>query len=702
MAAPRKGHKKSPDEIEGAVKQMGYRVGVDIGGTFTDFCVFNEESGELHAMKVLSTPENPGTEIVNGLRQCAEHYGIDPEQISHFTHGQTVGINTVIQRKGARLALFVTENFREVLELERLRLDEIFNLRATRPTPLITRDCVIGIRERQAPDGSETLQLDENSVRDAVEQAKRLKVDGIIVSFLHAHRNGAHENQAAEIIRQTTPELFIFTSSEVWPVIREFERTITATINGYVHPRVKQYLASIQQSLQREGVPVAPLVAKSNGGVMSVERGQNDCVQILLSGTASGVMGASHIAEQCGLSRVLSLDIGGTSADVALVIDGKAQFAVGEQVGDFRVFIPSVAVSSIGAGGGSIAWLDPLGVLKVGPESAGSDPGPACFGKGDRPTLTDAFAVCGFLPESSLGFNAVTMSLDRSYQAVSTLADRLGMDVKAAAEAIIKVGVSEMYLELNKVMARYGTDPREFALLPFGGAGPMLASFLGRELGIGQVVVPTAPGVLSALGGLYSDIRNDFIRTVYLRADQAAIPDVLSGLDQLRHEALEWLKHEVQYDGEPQIEFLADMRYVGQSYEIDVVLTEEALARRSDRAINALFHQRHEELFDYNDTEAAVEIVNLRATITGVCPKPRLARMARIDRMPPPTGHSRLYYDGMEHEAAIYHRSDLGPGIAFDGPCIITQADTTTCVLGGYRCSVDDFGNLHLHYSEQA
>ena len=421
---------------------MAYRVGVDIGGTFIDFCVFDTATHELSTLKVLTTPADPGAEVIEGMRRLSDKYGIDPAAVESFIHGTTIGVNTVIQRKGAKMALFTTENFSDVLEVARLRMPESYSLFSTRPEPLVTRDRVFGLKERILADGSIKTPLDADSVRDALDRAQARNIEGVIVSLLHGWRNPAHEERVAEIIRQEAPNLFVFTSHDIWPVIREYERTTTAIINGYVHPRVANYLGSLQAALKESGVTAEPLVTKSNGGVMSAELGKTSCVNMVLSGTASGVIGGAFVARSCGVDNAITLDIGGTSADVAVVIDGAPQYGMGEKIGEFPLYIPSVSVTSIGDGGGSIARVDEFGVLKVGPESAGSDPGPACYGQGgDRPTITDAFATCGFLGHHALAYDSVSLDIGKARDAVGSLADTLHRGVEETAEAIIQVAV---------------------------------------------------------------------------------------------------------------------------------------------------------------------------------------------------------------------------------------------------------------------
>jgi len=682
---------------------MSYRVGVDIGGTFTDLCAFNEKTNELHTLKVLSTPDRPGSEVMEGLRQLSERYGVAPEHIVYFTHGTTVGVNTVIQRKGVRLALFVTENFVDVLEVARLKVPDPYDLQSSRPAPLVTKDRVFPIAERIRGDGSVDTSLDGASVLAALAAARNAGVEAVVIAFINAYRNPAHEREAKAILRRAAPELPVFCSTDVWSVIREYERTTTAIIHGYVQPRVSHYLTSLQQALRSARVPAEPMVTKSNGGVMSAELGKTACAQMILSGTAAGVIGASHVAGLAGYPKTMSLDIGGTSADVAFIENGVPQYGVGEMIGDFPIYIPTVAVTSIGAGGGSIAWVDELGVLKVGPESAGSNPGPACYGRGGtRPTITDAYAVLGYVGGGELGYSAIRVDVAKAHAAISSVAERIGRSVVATAEAIIEIAVSGMYMEVSKLVSRYGVDPRDYALQAFGGAGPMMACFLAREIGMKNVVIPTTPGVLSALGGLIADIKNDFIATVFVDLTPAAARQITQGFAALEKQALQWLRDEQRYRGEAQFIYSADMRYHGQSYEIETVL-EAGHVRSGDAAGMAeSFHRRHRQVYDHADPEAAVQLINLRLVIVGASPKPQFSQAALRPQLAVPSAGARVYMEGHERDIPVFTRGELAPGHHFASPAIVTQSDCTTCIPPGYAAQVDAYRNLILTLSATA
>jgi N-methylhydantoinase A len=676
---------------------MGYRVGVDIGGSFTDFAVFDEATRALTSLKVFSRPDEPGAEVLEGIRLLGERHGIPADAITYFTHGTTVGINTVIQRKGLRLALFVTEHFRDVLELARLKIPDMYSLLSKRPVPLIPRDMVWGIGGRQGSDGVEYEPLDIAGVERAVAAAQAAGAEGIVIGLLHAYRNSAHELAVKAVVQRMAPDLPVFCSSETWPIIREYERTITAVIGGYVQPRVAHYLSSLQAALKQVGVQPEPRLTKSNGGVMTAEQGKAECVQMILSGTASGVIGAAYVAEICGLPRCMSLDIGGTSADVAIINDGQPQYGTGERIGDFQIFVPSVSVSSIGEGGGSIASIDKLGVLKVGPESAGSRPGPACYGRGGtRPTITDAFAACGMVGLAEVGYGAVTVDRERAHAAITPLAEQLGRTVEQTAEAIIRIAVSGMYSDVSGLVSRFGIDPREYACLAFGGAGPMMGCFLARELAMEEVVVPPAPGVLSAMGGLIADLRNDFIQTLYAELDDAAAVAMRDAFDALRVRALAWLRGEAGSDSAHRLAYSAEMRYRGQAFELDTPLAADAVAAADPAELAEAFHAAHEQVYGHADRGAPLQVISIRLVISGETDKPELPRQTRVDTLAPVARHAPVWMDGQQREAAVFRRADLRHGHRFSGPAIVTQDDCTTVVPPGFAVTVDEYANLRI------
>ncbi len=674
---------------------MGYRVSVDIGGTFTDFCIFDEANGELRTLKILSTPETPGQEVVIGLREMKKRFGQAPENVRFFTHGTTVGVNTVIQRKGAELALFTTAEFEDVLVVARLKVPDPYNIFSERPAPLVPRERVYGLRERTLKDGSIETPVDPHGVREMVAKARADGADTIVVALLHSYANPANERRVREIIVEAAPEMAVTLSSDVWPVIREYERTVTSTVAGYVQRRVAKYIASLQQALMDCGVSVESMITKSNGGIMAAELGKSQPIAMLLSGTASGVIGAADTATRIDASDVLSFDVGGTSADVAVIRDGKPAFGTGEMVGEFPIYVPTVSVTSIGEGGGSIAWVDDFGVLNVGPESAGSTPGPACYGRGgERPTITDAFAVLGLLGAAELGYGAVTLDRAAAERAVGGIAERLGRGLQETAESIIHISISGMYLEISKLMSRHGADPRSFTLLAFGGAGPMAACFLARELGLARVVVPPTPGVLSAYGGLIADIRNDFIRTALVELDAEGLTALEEHSAELEAQALHWLRQEQGFQGDARLIYSADMRYRGQSFEIETPVNRADISAGNMSTIADVFHAEHARVYGHSDPEAPVQVINLRLVVSGIAAKPEMTPGKQTPGRAEPIRQIDIFLAGAAHSAALFERSRLKPGQTLTGPAIVAQDDCTTVVPPGFAVEVDAWGNL--------
>lgn len=679
---------------------MGYRVGVDVGGSFTDFAVLNDETGALSTLKVFSRPDAPGEEIMLALDTLKARDGIDPKDVVYFTHGTTVGINTVIQRNGHDLALFTTKHFEDVLEVARLKIPSIHDLYSVRPAPLIPRNRVFGIEERTGATGDVLVTPSEADVAAAVEAAVASGCDGIVLAFLHSYRNPSNEVAVRAMIERLAPGLPIVSSAQTWPIIREFERTITAVISGYVQPRVAHYLSRFEAVLRAKGIGCPLLITKTNGGVMGIEQARSECVQMILSGTASGVIGAGYLAKAGGFDRIMSLDIGGTSADVAVIIDGVAQYGVGELIGDFQIHVPSVSVSSVGQGGGSVAWLDTQGMLQVGPESAGSTPGPACYGRGGKkPTITDAVVACNLIGHMPLGYGAVSVDQDASRAALAPIADQLGISVETLAGNILDVSVSGMYAEVSALVSRFAIDPREFHLFAFGGAGAMLACFLAKELDMKGVVVPPTPGVVSALGGLIADLKNDFIRTTYCDVTAGQCAGLVPVLDQLEQAARDWLKAQ-GYNGEGEIRLSADMRYVGQSFEIETDVRGEWLRNDDHDAVADAFHREHERLYGHSDKMAPVQMISLRLVISGATPKPTLTEIGAATGPVEPRMTVDGWFAGQTLPTAIYMREDLAFGHQLKGPAIIAQNDTTTVVPPDFDVAVDRFGNLVIAKSE--
>ena len=672
-----------------------YRLGVDIGGTFTDVMVADEAGAVVATLKTPSVPGAPEEAIFTALEEL-RRAEVAPEDVALFVHGTTLGVNTLIERNGATTGLLVTRGLRDVLEIRRLRLENTTDFYGDKPLPLVPRDLVEEIDERLLADGRVHRPLDPDQVRAAVRRLVAEGVTAVAVCFMHAYKNAAHEHQVRDLIRAEFPALFVCTSADLWPQQREYERCLVAVMNAYIGARMAGYFHNLEAGAVTRGLRAQVLSTKSNGGVMTAACAAEEPVQTLLSGPASGVIGAAHVARLAGAEGIVTVDMGGTSADVAVVVGGHAAYSTENQVGDFPVIMPAVDVSSIGAGGGSIAWLDAAGILKVGPRSAGADPGPACYGRGGTlPTVTDAYVHLGIIaPDRFLGGQ---MPLDPALaaSALAALGRGINLGSHEVAQAILDVATSNMYAQFTPLMARKGVDPRDFTLLAYGGAGPTHAFLLAKEVGIGKVLIPPSPGTLCALGCIVADLRNDFVRTLYRSDHQTTDAMLEEAYAALERQGRQWLAEESAH-GIPLassfVLYSADMRYEGQAFEIEVGVPGDERGRLA--AIAARFHEAYHAIFGVSDPTAPVTFVNLRASVVGVT--------AKVSRLEPPAkrGAARaadtrpVFIDGRLRDAAVVQRAALGRNGWVAGPVVVEQYDTTTFVPPGYRVRADAFGNL--------
>lgn len=683
------------------MNEDGYRLGIDIGGTFTDLSLLNPQDGSLTAVKTPTVPDDPARGILNGLALLKEKK-IHPSQIHYFVHGMTIGLNTLLQRKGARIALFVTEGFRDILSLQRLRLPIPYDFRSRMPEPLIPRKYVFPIKERMLHDGSEKIPLHLEEIDHAVEKALAEGLEGIVVSFLHSYRNPLHEHQAAERIKLKAPELEVVTSSELWPQMREYERTVMAVANLYIKPNVRHYFDTLNERLASAEIPATPYITQSNGGLMDIETAAKAPVKTLFSGPAAGVIGAIRAAESACMRNVITFDVGGTSADISIVEEGKAALTQSNQISGFPVTIPSVAMYSIGAGGGSFAWIDKGGLLKVGPESVGSDPGPACYGKGKKAALTDAFLVCDYLNPGRFASGNMKLYREKSEEALLPIADYLDTDVRGAADQMIQVAVANMYTELSNVMEQRGFDPREFSLLAFGGAGPVTANFLAEEIQAKNVLIPPSPGTLSALGALTADFVYDAVFSRQVLLEEVTMAELKEEFAKHSKQAEKWLDEQrVKTLAGASLLFLLDARYKGQAYEIELPVSPEWLEASSAGEIAESFHLLHGRQYGHSDENTSIELMNMRVRIIGKTPKPPMKKISRpAGSHAQASGRRTIVIKGRTHQADVFDRSSLQCGHKVDGPAVIEQDDTTTLILPNWQGTADQAGNLIIERKE--
>ncbi|HEU5439905.1 MAG TPA: hydantoinase/oxoprolinase family protein [Ktedonobacterales bacterium] len=669
------------------------RVGVDVGGTFTDIVVWDEESQRVHVLKTPSEPTEPAVGVARGVEAVLESAGAAAREITALINGTTVAVNTIIQRNGARVGLLVTQGFRDVLELRRVRLPGAPSFEADKPVALVPRRSVREVGERLRADGSVLRPIPWDDVEREVRALVADGVEAIAICFLHAYRNAEHEAVVKAWIAEHYPALYVCASTELWPQQREYERSLITVMNAYVGSRMQTYFAGLVERLAGLGVATPVLSTKSNGGVMSAVAAGRAPIQTLLSGPASGLIAALHLAQQAGHSHVVTFDMGGTSTDVG-VVAGRIPYSTENTVGDFPVVLPSVDVTSIGAGGGSLLWVDEVGTLRVGPDSAGSAPGPACYGLGGtQPTITDCYVALGLIaPEDFLG-GSFQLRPDLAREALGRVGAQLGLETLAVANAALDVATATMYAELLPLLASHGADRKDFALMPYGGAGPTHAFLLAEEAGFEHVIVPPSPGALCALGCILADFRADFVRTVYARLDgtEDRLTETFAALDD---EAHAWLDDEEIAEHGRQLVRSADVRYVGQSYELTVELTPGSPAEAM-ASIPQRYAMRYAEVYGYMQGDAPLEIVNLRVQAVGATPKPELrAPGAESDETARPVSQREVRYGGAPRQIAVYRRADLAAGQQLNGPAIVTQYDTTTFVPAGFRLRVDDRLNL--------
>lgn len=671
------------------------RIGIDIGGTFTDFAVWRGEAAgyvAVHAMKVSSTPPDFAGGVQAGLEKLLAEGRIAAGDAMLIVHGTTVSTNAVIERSGPPLALLVTEGFRDILDVARLRIDRPVDLFARRAAPIIPRRAVYEIGERMLADGTVDRPLDAAEVVVAARAALAAGAAAIAVCFLHSYRNPAHERAAAAAIHDALGPVDVVLSHEVWPQQSEYERASAALLNAYARRALSGYLGALEGWLAERLPNARLLVTKSNGGVMAAAEAARMPIHTLLSGPAAGVTAAQALGALLGENSLLTMDMGGTSTDISLIRDGAIMVSHDGRVGDFPLMMPVTAIEAIGAGGGSIAWLDGP-VLKVGPRSAGATPGPACYGKGGMlPTVSDAYLLCGYLDEAAPLAGGLRLRRDLAEAAIAPLAAALGRDPVAAAEAIIDVATANMLANALPFIARLGVAPAELTLMIFGGAGAIHGPLLAAEIGIGRVVIPRLAAVFCGFGGLVSELRYDVIRTVHgERMTEDAVARAYAGL---RAEAAAWLAAQ-SADAVPEFDHAADVRYAGQSFDVAAGISGEAAAQGDLGAIAAAFHAEHRRLYGHADPAQAVEIIALRLTVRGRLPRPGAAALpAGAAPGPAPTRMAR--FDGQARAAPVLDWTALPPGWSAPGPAIIAQETATVVVPPGFAVTMGAYGDLIL------
>lgn len=674
---------------------MAYRIGFDVGGTFTDFSIIDGDSGAVDFFKVPSTPDDPSLAIEQGLAGLLQKLSISPQQIAHLGHGTTVATNMAIERRGARTGLITTKGFRDVLEIGRQTRPNLYDYRVRRPDPLVPRHLRFEISERMMADGSIRTPIAEAEVQSVAEALKAAEVEAVVICFLHSYRNPKHERRVREIVKEVMPDVYVSISSEVLPEFREFERLSTTVLNAYMGPRMDRYLEKLLGRVDDLGIDANLDTVHSNGGLMSVATVKELPVRTCVSGPAAGVIGAAVVGRDASYPNLITFDVGGTSTDVSVIVNGKPLFASNRTVADYPVKTPMVDIHVIGAGGGSIAALDDANALKVGPRSAGANPGPVAYGLGgEEVTITDANIVLGRLNQNALLNGELKIDAAASRHAISKLiAEPLGISVEEAAHGIIRIAIANMNRAIHSVSTEKGHDIREFALVAYGGAGPLHAGDLAKEAGIDTVIVPMEPGTLCARGILLSDITMDFVRSELMIANAEAWHAVRQVLADMHAEAFTWLQREAVAEPDREIRVFVDARYDGQNYEVGIELTGDGAISVDDFV--AAFKQRHFQEYGYDIDGREVEIVNCRVQAIGHIRKaaaaftPDASSDAKI-------GHRNVYFGGQSpwYQTPVLRRERLPVGDKQCGPVILEEMSSTTIVHPGQQVRVDAQGNL--------
>jgi N-methylhydantoinase A len=673
-----------------------YRIGFDVGGTFTDFTMLDEGSGSVHYFKVPSTPHDPSEAIGTGLSALIADHGIDPALVRHLGHGTTVATNMVIERKGALTGLITTRGFRDTLEIGRQTRPHLYDYSISRPTPLVPRELRFEIAERILSDGTVEVPLDEEQVAEAARALGAAGVGAVVICFLHSYRRPEHERRAGEIVRAILPDAYVSLSSNVLPEFREFERMSTTVLNAYMGPRMGTYLERLLGRVGDLGITGELNTVHSNGGLMSVPTVREIPVRTCVSGPAAGVIGAAEIGRFANFPNLVTFDVGGTSTDVSVIVDGKPLFASDRLVADYPVKTPMIDIHVIGAGGGSIAAIDDAGALKVGPRSAGAAPGPVAYARGGtEPTITDANIVLGRLDPVALLEGRLPVDAAAARQAIEErIARPLGLSVEEAAHGILRIANANMSRAIRSVSTERGHDIRDFALFAYGGAGPLHACDLAQDCGIRTVLVPQEPGTLCARGILLSDINMDFVRSELSLAGDQSWRRVCAVLGEMRDEATAWLVREGVAEEDQLLRIMVDARYDGQNFEVSVPLDDVRADGLEDMVQR--FRRQHVQEYGYDVSDRPVEIVNCRVQAVGRVARVPVSAPVPVPGLEPVKGRRPVYF-GKETgwvETSIYRRGQLPIGRTFAGPAIIEEMSSTLIVQPGQTVTVDPVGNL--------
>ena len=675
---------------------MSWIIGVDVGGTFTDFCARNNNTGETIIHKRPSTPNDPAIAILKGINELTEKFSDKKQKILRLAHGTTVATNSLLQRKGGKLALITTKGFRDLLEIGRQVRPSVYDLQIDSPPPLIERSHRFEINERIDFNGNIIKQISKKDLFNLELQIKKLKkIDGIAICLLFAFLNPVNELKIKKILSKKFPNLPISLSSEVQPEFREYERFSTTTINAYLQPEVGKYMNNLKEGIFKIDPSIEVNIFQSSGGLTTVSSASNFPVRMALSGPAAGVVGASETTRKSKFKDIITLDMGGTSTDVCLIQNGKAELSNLRDISGFRIRLPMIDINTVGAGGGSIAYVENDGLLKVGPISAGAVPGPACYNLGGlRPTVSDANLILGRLPETLVG-GGMTLNKKNAVNSIKTISKKLKLTIEEAALGIIGIVNSNMTRAIRGVSVERGHDPRLFSLMPFGGAGGLHAVDIARELSIKKILVPRSPGILCAEGLLLSNLQETFVKTCRTSLEEN-FNIVERSLKEIKERAIKWFKNEGKSDGKRSLLLFLDMRYVGQNYELSInlgdILNKKINLKKSD--LKSLFFENHKKNYGHFDPYAEIEVVNLRLRAISEL-KSKQPKLKTLNDKPKFNSIVDVWFDNKKpRKTKVFERSTLPPDFTINEPSIIVQEDATTLIPPDCTLIVDNKLNL--------
>jgi len=677
------------------------RIGVDVGGTNTDICAVDEKTGELMVYKLPSSLHDQSAAVVEGVQVIQREYGFSGAEVTRFMHGTTVATNAILEGRGARTGLITTRGFRDLLEIGRQKRPDLYDMQRDKVRTLVTRDNRIEVAERMDYKGQVLQKVDPEEIRWAARTMREAGIEAVAVMLLNAYMNPENEKVVRDIIAEELPNAFLTTSSDLSRQFREYERLCGTVLNSFVGPEVRKYMNNLKNTLASIGILNA-YINHSNGGLMSIDESVLYPIKTALSGPAAGVVGAQYITALAGEGDLITVDVGGTSTDISLVVGGKFEASDEKTISGYPVRIPSIDISTIGAGGGSIGWIDSGGILKVGPQSAGANPGPACYKLGGQEaTITDARVVLGHLNNETLLDGRLPIDAELSRQAVQRLADKIHMDLYETARGIIAVSNANIIREIKNVTVAKGYNPSEFCLVPFGGSGPLHAAELIEEMNIRKALVPAAPGLLAAYGLLTENLRRDFVQTWVMNLDKGSYAILTEQIRLLEEEARDWFAQEKIDPALQSMEYFLDMRYQGQNHEIRVPIDPEVL--RDEASIREAFIKAYERLYSFSSDDM-VQIVNFGLSAIGDIIYPMVTEdpYDGEDCTKAVCGKRTVYVgEGRFEDFTLYRRERLRNGNVVRGPAIVEQMDSTTIIFSNMKATVDRYGNMLLERKEE-